>query len=219
MRIMIHLHLTRFMRYLLDRKDRLSMALGLEVRVPFCYHRIVEYVYNAPWALKTYDGREKSLLRGAVKDMLPASVTWRPKSAYPSTQAPQHDPAKAVIPSVAQLAAILTAGDYTFLLIADLMSGCRLRNSEATAVNLCSAVARDVYRLTEQVNHTSGQYARLKHRKVGSSRPSHWPPPREGSPPSPNPTHRHRSWLSYSGDHRPPPRIRGRRGTPLHGRG
>jgi asparagine synthase (glutamine-hydrolysing) len=90
MRIMIHLHLTRFMRYLLDRKDRLSMALGLEVRVPFCDHRIVEYVYNTPWALKTYDGREKSLLRGAVTDMLPESVVWRPKSAYPSTQDPYY---------------------------------------------------------------------------------------------------------------------------------
>ncbi|WP_369212131.1 asparagine synthase (glutamine-hydrolyzing) [Streptomyces flavofungini] len=90
MRIMIHLHVTRFMRFLLDRKDRLSMALGLEVRVPFCDHRIAEYVYNAPWAMKTYDGREKSLLRGAMKGMLPQSVTWRPKSAYPSTQDPYY---------------------------------------------------------------------------------------------------------------------------------
>ncbi|TCO47422.1 asparagine synthase (glutamine-hydrolyzing) [Actinocrispum wychmicini] len=90
MRIMIHLHLTRFMRSLLDRKDRLSMAVGLEVRVPFCDHRLVDYVYNAPWSLKTYDGHEKSLLRGAVKDMLPDSVAWRPKSPYPSTQDPYY---------------------------------------------------------------------------------------------------------------------------------
>ena len=78
------------MRYMLDRKDRMSMAVGLEVRVPFCDHRLVEYVYNAPWSLKTYDGREKSLLRGAAKDMLPASVAWRPKSPYPSTQDPYY---------------------------------------------------------------------------------------------------------------------------------
>jgi asparagine synthase (glutamine-hydrolysing) len=90
MRIMIYLHITRFMRYLLDRKDRLSMAVGLEVRVPFCDHRIVEYIYNAPWSMKTYDGMEKSLLRGAVKDMLPESVAWRPKSPYPSTQDPYY---------------------------------------------------------------------------------------------------------------------------------
>lgn len=91
MRVMVHLHLTRFMRYLLDRKDRMSMALGLEVRVPFCDHRLMEYVYNAPWSLKTYDGREKSLLRGAVKDMLPESVAWRPKSPYPSIQDPYYN--------------------------------------------------------------------------------------------------------------------------------
>jgi asparagine synthase (glutamine-hydrolysing) len=68
----------------------LSMAVGLEVRVPFCDHRLVEYVYNAPWSMKTYDGREKSLLRGAVKDVLPESVAWRPKSPYPSTQDPHY---------------------------------------------------------------------------------------------------------------------------------
>ncbi|KOX20433.1 asparagine synthase [Saccharothrix sp. NRRL B-16348] len=90
MRVMINLHLTRFLRFLLDRKDRLSMAVGLEVRVPFCDHRLVEYVYNAPWAFKHYDGREKSLLRGAVKHMLPESVAWRVKSPYPSTQDPYY---------------------------------------------------------------------------------------------------------------------------------
>jgi asparagine synthase (glutamine-hydrolysing) len=86
MRISSYLHLTRFVRLLLDRKDRISMAVGLEVRVPFCDHRLVEYVYNAPWALKTYDGREKSLLRGAAGDLLPDSVLQRIKSPYPSTQ-------------------------------------------------------------------------------------------------------------------------------------
>ncbi|HEY7050683.1 MAG TPA: asparagine synthase (glutamine-hydrolyzing) [Mycobacterium sp.] len=90
MRVMSYLHLTRFVRILLDRKDRMSMAVGLEVRVPFCDHRLVEYVYNTPWALKTYDGREKSLLRGAARDVLPESVVKRVKSPYPSTSDPQY---------------------------------------------------------------------------------------------------------------------------------
>jgi asparagine synthase (glutamine-hydrolysing) len=90
MRISSYLHLTRFLRLLLDRKDRMSMAVGLEVRVPFCDHRLVEYVYNAPWSLKTYDGREKSLLRGAAHDLLPESVLQRVKSPYPSTQDPHY---------------------------------------------------------------------------------------------------------------------------------
>ncbi|MCL2586137.1 MAG: asparagine synthase (glutamine-hydrolyzing), partial [Streptosporangiales bacterium] len=88
MRKISYLHLTRFVRVLLDRKDRMSMAVGLEVRVPFCDHRLVEYVYNAPWALKTYDGQEKSLLRGATRDLLPESVAKRVKAPYPSTQDP-----------------------------------------------------------------------------------------------------------------------------------
>jgi asparagine synthase (glutamine-hydrolysing) len=92
MRVICHLHLTRFVRVLLDRKDRASMAVGLEVRVPFCDHRLVEYVYNAPWALKSFDGREKTLLREATADVLPRSVYDRVKSPYPSTQ----DPAYAV---------------------------------------------------------------------------------------------------------------------------
>jgi asparagine synthase (glutamine-hydrolysing) len=88
MRTICHLHLTRFVRMLLDRKDRASMAVGLEVRVPFCDHRLVEYVYNTPWSLKTFDGREKSLLRHATKHVLPESVAQRVKSPYPSTQDP-----------------------------------------------------------------------------------------------------------------------------------
>ena len=88
MRVIGNLHLTRFVRMLLDRKDRISMAVGLEVRVPFCDHRLVEYVYNTPWALKTFDGREKSLLRAATAHVLPDSVRLRLKSPYPSTQDP-----------------------------------------------------------------------------------------------------------------------------------
>ncbi|GAA3070552.1 hypothetical protein GCM10020000_63840 [Streptomyces olivoverticillatus] len=90
MREVSYLHLTRFVQLLLDRKDRVSMAVGLEVRVPFCDHRLVEYVFNTPWAMKTFDGREKSLLRAAVRDVLPASVADRVKSPYPSTQDPRY---------------------------------------------------------------------------------------------------------------------------------
>ncbi|WP_066956995.1 asparagine synthase (glutamine-hydrolyzing) [Streptomyces lushanensis] len=88
MRTIGNLHLTRFVRMLLDRKDRVSMAVGLEVRVPFCDHRLVEYVYNTPWSLKSFDGREKSLLRHATAHVVPPSVQGRRKSPYPSTQDP-----------------------------------------------------------------------------------------------------------------------------------
>jgi asparagine synthase (glutamine-hydrolysing) len=90
MREVCYLHLTRFVQFLLDRKDRASMATGLEVRVPFCDHRLVQYVFNTPWAMKTFDGREKSLLRAATRDLLPESIANRLKSPYPSTQDPRY---------------------------------------------------------------------------------------------------------------------------------
>jgi asparagine synthase (glutamine-hydrolysing) len=103
MRELSYLNLTRFVRLLLDRKDRMSMATGLEVRVPFCDHRLVEYVFNTPWAMKTFDGREKSLLRAAVRDTLPAAVADRVKSPYPSTQDPGYP--RALRGELAELAA------------------------------------------------------------------------------------------------------------------
>jgi asparagine synthase (glutamine-hydrolysing) len=66
------------------------MYNGLEVRVPFCDHRIVEYLYNVPWEYKNYMDREKGLLREALKGILPESVLWRKKSPYPKTHHPEY---------------------------------------------------------------------------------------------------------------------------------
>src|SRR6266566_2355583 len=103
MRKICYLHLTRIVRILLDRKDRMSMAVGLEVRVPFCDHRLVEYVFNIPWHLKTFDGREKSILRAATRELLPDSIVKREKNPYPSTQEPAYE--KAVRAEVAEILA------------------------------------------------------------------------------------------------------------------
>jgi len=114
MRVMSYLHLTRHVGVLLDRKDRLSMASGLEVRVPFCDHRLVEYVYNTPWSMKSYDGREKSLLRGAVADVLPESVVQRVKSPYPSTSDPKYSAA-----ILDQARELLVSGSDTLFSVVD----------------------------------------------------------------------------------------------------
>ncbi|MBU3863938.1 asparagine synthase (glutamine-hydrolyzing) [Streptomyces sp. 4503] len=90
-REMQHLSLTRWLRQLLHRKDRLSMAQGLEVRVPYCDHRLVEYAFTTPWALKNFDGREKSLLRAAGTGLAPDSVLHRPKNHYPATHHPDYN--------------------------------------------------------------------------------------------------------------------------------
>lgn len=91
MREICYLYLTRHLPILLDRKDRMSMAVGLEVRVPYCDHRLVQYVFGTPWAHKTFDNREKSLLRAATADLLPQSVVQRVKSPYPSIQDPTYE--------------------------------------------------------------------------------------------------------------------------------
>ncbi|GEB47734.1 MULTISPECIES: asparagine synthase (glutamine-hydrolyzing) [Streptomyces] len=83
MREITYFNLTRYLQIILDRKDRMGMGASLEGRVPFCDHRLVEYVFNIPWAMKTFDGREKSLLRAATADLLPPSVRDREKAGYP----------------------------------------------------------------------------------------------------------------------------------------
>lgn len=90
MKEMIHLNEKWFMQTLLDRKDRMSMFSGLEVRVPFCDHRIAEYLYTVPWEMKEYHGHEKGLLRYAMRGLLPEKVLWRKKSPYPKTHHPAY---------------------------------------------------------------------------------------------------------------------------------
>ena len=90
MKEMMNLNLRWFMQTLLDRKDRMSMYSGLEVRVPFCDHRIAEYLYGVPWEFKDYNGKEKGLLRYAMEGVLPNEVLWRKKSPYPKTHDPQY---------------------------------------------------------------------------------------------------------------------------------
>lgn len=90
MREMFVLNIKWFMQTLLDRKDRMSMYNSLEVRVPFCDMRILDYLYSVPWSMKDYKGREKGLLREAMKDWLPEEVLHRKKSPYPKTFHPEY---------------------------------------------------------------------------------------------------------------------------------
>ncbi|MER7983708.1 asparagine synthase (glutamine-hydrolyzing) [Streptomyces sp. NPDC095817] len=114
MRVMFHLNMTRHVRMLLDRKDRISMAVGLEVRVPFCDHQLVEYVYSVPWSIKSFDGREKSLLRSAAAHVIPTSVADRTKAHYPSVQDTAYADALQV-----QAAELLMQRDHPVFAVAD----------------------------------------------------------------------------------------------------
>ena len=90
MKELVNLNFDWFMQTLLDRNDRMCMTQGLDVRVPFCDYRIAEYLYGVPWDFKDYGGREKGLLRYAMKGILPESVLYRKKSPYPKTYDPKY---------------------------------------------------------------------------------------------------------------------------------
>ena len=89
-RKLIYLTSNWFMQTLLDRTDRASMYNGFEARVPFCDYRIVEYLWNVPWEMKAFKGREKGLLRYAMEDILPEEIIYRKKSPYPKTHNPNY---------------------------------------------------------------------------------------------------------------------------------
>lgn len=89
-RELFYLNIYWFMQTLLDRCDRMSMANGLEVRVPFCDKRLVEYCYNIPVEMKFLHGNEKGLLKEAMKDILPDEIVYRKKSPYPKTWSPKY---------------------------------------------------------------------------------------------------------------------------------
>ena len=80
-----YLNLRWFMQTLLNRMDRTSMYNGLEARVPFADHRIMEYLWNVPWEMKARDGIVKNLLRQAGWGKLPEEILFRRKSPYPKT--------------------------------------------------------------------------------------------------------------------------------------
>jgi asparagine synthase (glutamine-hydrolysing) len=67
---------------LLTYTDRMSMAHGLEVRVPFCDHKLVELLASTPSTLKMPRLQTKALLREAVDDLLPAEVRGRRKLGF-----------------------------------------------------------------------------------------------------------------------------------------
>lgn len=86
-----YLNLRWFMATLLNRMDRTSMYSGLEARVPYADHRIVEYIWNVPWDMKCRDGVVKGLLRDSAKGLLPDDVLYRKKSPYPKTYNPNYE--------------------------------------------------------------------------------------------------------------------------------
>lgn len=88
-----HLNLNWFMYTLGARSERIGMNCGLEIRMPFCDYKLVEYIWNVPWDFKAYNDREKGLLRMIFNEVLPEEILWRKKSPFPKTHNPEYEDA------------------------------------------------------------------------------------------------------------------------------
>lgn len=64
---------------LLRNFDRASMASGVEIRMPFLDHRIIEFAFSIPWTSKIRNGYSKAIVRDSMSPFLPTSVTRRRK--------------------------------------------------------------------------------------------------------------------------------------------
>lgn len=72
---------------LLRFADRNSMAHGVEVRLPFLNHQLVEFIFSLPANFKINKGWTKWLLRKAMVKKLPSEIVWRKdKVAYEPPQ-------------------------------------------------------------------------------------------------------------------------------------
>jgi asparagine synthase (glutamine-hydrolysing) len=67
---------------ILAKVDRTSMAVSLEVRVPFLDHEVVEYAMAIPAEWKLRRGSTKWVLRNAFGSMLPRSIATRGKEGF-----------------------------------------------------------------------------------------------------------------------------------------
>jgi asparagine synthase (glutamine-hydrolysing) len=74
----------RLPELLLARVDKISMSVGLEARVPFLDHHVVEYAMRIPAALKLEGGKTKALLKRAVAGLLPEDLIHRRKQGFPA---------------------------------------------------------------------------------------------------------------------------------------
>ena len=67
---------------ILTKVDRMSMAVSIETRVPLLDYRIVEFALNLPPHMKLNGSRTKSILRNAVKRLVPELVLEKPKQGF-----------------------------------------------------------------------------------------------------------------------------------------
>jgi asparagine synthase (glutamine-hydrolysing) len=68
---------------LLRRLDSSTMLASIEARVPFVDHRLVEYMYGAPFEYRMQDGEVKAPLKRIFEDLVPEPIRTRKKVGFP----------------------------------------------------------------------------------------------------------------------------------------
>ena len=89
-RELFYLNIYWFMQTLMERAERMSQAHDLNVRIPFCDKRLIEYCYNIPVEMKLLNGNEKGLLKQAMVNELPNEIVNRKKSPFPKVVHPRY---------------------------------------------------------------------------------------------------------------------------------
>lgn len=68
---------TTILPTLLRNYDRYSMASGVEIRMPFLDYRLVQFAFSISWKAKLHGGYSKSIIRDALKDIMPIGIVER----------------------------------------------------------------------------------------------------------------------------------------------
>ena len=72
----------RLPELLLMRADKMSMATGVEGRIPFLDHSLVEFAMNIPLSLKFKNNVTKYLLKKVAEPFLPHDIIYRKKIGF-----------------------------------------------------------------------------------------------------------------------------------------
>jgi asparagine synthase (glutamine-hydrolysing) len=99
---LLYADIKTYLLELLMKQDQMSMAASIESRVPFLDHKLVEFVFTLPEALKVSGLKTKRVLREAYGSSIPREILHRPKAGFPVPLSrwlagPYHDVAKRIV--------------------------------------------------------------------------------------------------------------------------